>query len=131
MTAQSSAAAGERLTEGPAPALLRAALDAASEAVLLCDSADDTILMVNTAAQRLVPGLATGASAGDGPLPGLAGALAAGDDSFTDFYAGRHLQGRRRMLGAHHYGWYLRDRTDEVARADALRAERARTAFLA
>ncbi|MBU2671007.1 serine/threonine-protein phosphatase [Actinoplanes bogorensis] len=136
MTAQSPAVAGERLIDGPAPALLRAtllraALDAASEAVLLCDAADDTILMVNAAAQQLVPGLTTGVTAVDGPLPGLAGALAAGDDSFTDVYADRHLHGRRRALGDDHYGWYLRDRTDEVNRADALRAERARTAFLA
>ena len=111
--------------------LLHAALDAASEAVVLCGAADDTILMVNSAAQTLVPGLSAGATAVDGPLPGLAGALAAGDDTFTDFHDGRHLQGQRRRLGDHHYGWYLRDRTDEVARADALRAERARTAFLA
>ncbi|MCM4079552.1 PP2C family protein-serine/threonine phosphatase [Paractinoplanes hotanensis] len=111
--------------------LLRAALDAASEAVVLCGTADDTILMVNSAAQTLVPGLSAGATAVGGPLPGLAGALAAGDDTFTDCYDGRHLQGQRRRLGDHHYGWYLRDRTDEVARADALRAERARTAFLA
>ncbi|MBL7258409.1 PP2C family protein-serine/threonine phosphatase [Paractinoplanes lichenicola] len=131
MTAESPVTTGERLTSGPAPALLRAALDAASEAVLLCDSADDTILMVNAAAQALVPAFAAGGSPFDGPLPGLAGALAAGDDSFTDVHAGRHLQGQRRALGADHYGWYLRDRTDEVARADALRAERARTAFLA
>ncbi|GAB2566200.1 hypothetical protein Aab01nite_46580 [Paractinoplanes abujensis] len=131
MTAQSSAAAGERLTGGPAPALLRAALDAASEAVLLCDSADDTVLMVNAAAQALVPALTAGMSPLAGPLPGLAAALAAGDDSFTDVHDGRHLQGQRRPLGPAHYGWYLRDRSDEVARADALRAERARTAFLA
>ncbi|MBM2621435.1 SpoIIE family protein phosphatase [Actinoplanes sp. LDG1-06] len=131
MTAQSPATAGERLTEGPAPALLRAALDAASEAVLLCDASDDTILLVNAAAQALVPGLTAGATALDGPLPGLAGALASGDDSFTDTHSGRHLQGRRQPLGDDHYAWFLRDRTDEVARADALRAERSRTAFLA
>ncbi|WP_250037896.1 PP2C family protein-serine/threonine phosphatase [Paractinoplanes maris] len=131
MTAQSPASAGERLAEGPAPALLRAALDAASEAVLLCDSADDTILMINNAAQTLVPGLSAGSTAADGPLPGLAAAVVAGDDSFTDVHGGRHLRGQRRMLGSDHYGWYLHDRTDEVARADALRAERARTAFLA
>ncbi len=131
MTAQSPVTTGARPTEAPAPALLRAALDAAGEAVLLCRSADDTILMVNASAQTLVPGLTPGATAVDGPLPGLTGALAAGHDSFTDVYAGRHLQGHRRALGDDHYGWYLRDTTDEVIRADALRAERARTAFLA
>lgn len=131
MTAQSPVPTGEWLTDGPAPALLRAALDAASEAVVLCGAADDTILMVNAAAQALVPGLAAGATAVDGPLPGLAAALAAGEDSFTDHYRARHLQGHRRALGDDHYGWYLRDRTDELARAEALHAERARTAFLA
>ncbi|MDY7087578.1 MAG: GAF domain-containing SpoIIE family protein phosphatase, partial [Actinomycetota bacterium] len=131
MTVPSPAVAGERLADGPAPALLRAALDAAGEAVLLCASADHTIVMVNAAAQALLPGLTAGGTALDGPLPGLAAALAAGDDSFTDVHAGRHLQGRRRPLGDDHYGWYLRDRTEDVTRADALRAERARTAFLA
>ncbi|WP_127507393.1 PP2C family protein-serine/threonine phosphatase [Actinoplanes solisilvae] len=126
MTAQSPASAGERLTDGPAPALLRAALDAASEAVVLCGSADDTIVLVNAAAQALVPGLAAGATAAEGPLPGLAG-----EESFTSRYRGRDLQGHRRALGDDHYAWYLRDRTEEVARADALRAERARAAFLA
>ena len=131
MTAHSPVAAGDLLNEEPAPALLRAALDASSEAVVLCGSADDTILLVNAAAAALVPGLAAGGAASTGPLLGLAGAVAAGAEFFTDDYGGRHLAGRRRALGAHHYGWYLRDRTDEVRRDDALSAERARTAFLA
>ncbi|XVV09486.1 PP2C family protein-serine/threonine phosphatase [Actinoplanes sp. CA-131856] len=131
MTAHSPVTTGDKPVETPAPALLRAALDAASEAVLLCGSADDKILLVNAAAAALVPGLAPGGLAATGPLPGLARAVAAGDDSFTDEFAGRHVCGQRRPLGDDHYGWYLRDRTDEVVRADALRAERARTAFLA
>ncbi|SNY73675.1 PP2C family protein-serine/threonine phosphatase [Paractinoplanes atraurantiacus] len=131
MTAHSPVTTGDELVATPAPALLRAALDAASEAVLLCGTVDDKILLVNTAAATLVPGLAPGGHAASGPLPGLARAVASGDDDFTDEYAGRHLHGRRRALGDDHYGWYLRDRTDEVVRADALQAERARTAFLA
>nr|WP_296071255.1 PP2C family protein-serine/threonine phosphatase [uncultured Actinoplanes sp.] len=131
MTAHAPVATGDRKLEGPAPALLRAALDAASEAVVLCASADDSILLVNEAARRLVPGLAEGAAAGFGPLPGLAGAVAAGAGTFTDDYQGRHLTGTRRPLGDDHYGWYLRDRTEEVVRAEALRAERERTSFLA
>jgi serine phosphatase RsbU (regulator of sigma subunit) len=131
MTAQSPVATGGRSIDAPAPALLRAALDAASEAVVLCGSADDTILLVNAAATALVPGLTAGTAAGAGPLPGLAGAVASGADSFTDEFRGRHLAGRRRALGDDHYGWYLRDRTEEVMRAEALSAERARTAFLA
>jgi serine phosphatase RsbU (regulator of sigma subunit) len=131
MTGQSPAVAGEVQVAEPAPALLRAALDAADQAVLLCSSADDRILLVNTAAEALVPGLAAGATADAGPLRGLSAAVAAGADSFTDEFAGRHLAGRRRPLGERHYGWYLHDRTDEVTRTAALAAERARTAFLA
>jgi serine phosphatase RsbU (regulator of sigma subunit) len=131
LTAQSPVTTGDRTTDTPAPAVLRAALDATSEAVVLCDAADDTVLLVNEAAQSLVPGLRAGDPAGSGPLPGLAAALAGGTGSFTDEYAGRHLAGRRRALGDAHYGWYLRDRTEEVRRAASLKAERARTAFLA
>jgi serine phosphatase RsbU (regulator of sigma subunit) len=123
-----TAVTGKVRTEGPAPALLRAALDAADEAVLLCGTADDSILLVNTAAATLVPGLVAGGAA---PFAGLADALESGADDFTGEYAGRHLAGKRRPLDADHYGWYLRDRTEEVNRAAALAAERARTSFLA
>lgn len=83
------------------PALLLAALDASSEAVVLCRAADDTVLLVNAAAAALVPGLAAG-------------------DRFTP---ADHPHARRRQLGDDHYGWYLRDDADE--------AEKARIAFLA
>ena len=46
------------------------------------------------------------------------------DSSFTREQAGRHLIGQRRDLGGGHYGWFLRDRTEEVRRTDALEAER-------
>ena len=115
----------------PAPALLTAALDASAEAIVLCAAADDTILLVNTAARALAPELAPGATATAAPLPALARATAAGDDTFTDVHAGRQLLGRRRRLGDDHYGWYLRDCTEDLERAAALTAERARTAFLA
>ncbi|WP_433292837.1 PP2C family protein-serine/threonine phosphatase [Actinoplanes sp. CA-030573] len=136
MTAQSPATAGEVRMGERAPALLRAgllhaALDAAEEAVVLCGTADDTILLVNAAAAILVPGLVAGGAAGAGPLGGMAGAVADGADTFTDEYRGRHLAGRRRRLDDDHYGWFLRDRTEEVNRAAALTVERARTAFLA
>lgn len=101
------------LDGGPGPALLRAALDASSEAVVLCHSADDRILLVNPAAATLVPGLAPG---------GVAGADLLGDD---------HVHGHRRELDADHYGWFLRARAEEMPGAGALAAERARTAFLA
>jgi hypothetical protein len=109
------------------PALLRAALDATTEAVVLCDATDHRIMLVNPAAALLVPGLTPGAPSRAGPL----GDLIVDDDAFTREHEGRHLVGERRELGADHYGWFLRDRTEEVRRAAALEAERARSAFLA
>jgi serine phosphatase RsbU (regulator of sigma subunit) len=50
---------------------------------------------------------------------------------FVDEHAGRQLHGRRQELDPEHYGWYLRDCTEELARAAAINAERARTTFLA
>jgi serine phosphatase RsbU (regulator of sigma subunit) len=131
MTAQSPVTTGDLLRDGPAPAVLRAALDATTEAVVLCGAADDTILLVNAAAATMVPGLTAGGAFAAGPLGGLARAVAEGADIFTDEHDGRHLYGHRRTLGPDHYAWYLRDRTEDVRRAGALAAERARTAFLA
>ncbi|MET0496225.1 MAG: GAF domain-containing SpoIIE family protein phosphatase [Actinoplanes sp.] len=115
----------------PAPALLRAALDASTEAVLLCTAHDDKILVVNAAATAMLPGLVPGGTAADGPLPGLARASAAGAETFTDDHEGRRFYGCRRPLGNDHYGWYLRDTTEDFRRAEAYEHERARTAFLA
>ena len=116
---------------GPAPGLLRAALDASTEAVVLCTAAEHTVLLVNAAAGRLVPGLVPGGSAALARIGGLARATVTGADTFLDEHDGRQLRGRRHQLDADHYGWYLRDCTEELQRADALHAERARTAFLA
>jgi GAF domain-containing protein len=141
MTSHVPVQTGERAIDPPArtaptvvaapPGLLRALLDAAPEAVLLCTAAEHTILLVNAAARELVPGLDAGASALATPLGGLARAVAEEQDAFTDEYDGRQLHGRRRPLDDHHYAWYLRDRTEEVTRTAAMDAERARTAFLA
>ncbi|MFI6072497.1 SpoIIE family protein phosphatase [Actinoplanes sp. NPDC051343] len=114
----------------PVPALLRAALDATTEAVVLCAAADHRITLVNLAAARLMPGLTVGGPSRAGPLGDLIGDLIDGD-RFTREHQGRHLVGERRDLGSGHYGWFLRDRTEEVRRAEALESERARTAFLA
>jgi serine phosphatase RsbU (regulator of sigma subunit) len=121
------------LTPAPAPTpwLLQAALDASTEAVVLCTADDHTILLVNAAARALVPGLAPGGAATAAPLAALAGAVTAGLETFTDVYEGRQVLGRRRRLDDDHYGWYLRDCTEDMERAAALTAERARTAFLA
>jgi serine phosphatase RsbU (regulator of sigma subunit) len=115
----------------PAPALLRAALDASCEAVLLCTAEDHTIVLVNAAAAALLPGLAPGVTTAQSPLAGLALATAEGTSTFTGSYEGRQLLGHRRPLGDEHYGWYLQDITDEIARAQEFQAERDRTLFLA
>ncbi|WP_143162617.1 PAS domain-containing protein, partial [Couchioplanes caeruleus] len=114
-----------------APALLRAALDASAEAIVLCAADDDTILLVNPAASELLPDLRPGDSAAAGTPPGLGRAIAEGAETFTDEYAGRQVHGRRRPLDEDHYAWYVRDCTDEMRRAEEFRAERARTSFLA
>src|SRR4051795_11615527 len=115
----------------PASTLLRAALDAAGEAVLLCTAADHTVVLLNAAAAALLPGLRPGGTTLHGPPAGLARATAEGATIFTDAYRGRQLIGRRRPLGDEHYGWYVQDTTDELARAEAFQADRARTTFLA
>jgi hypothetical protein len=123
-------AGGTPVTAPASPELLRAALDASDDAVVLC-AADHTVLLVNTAAVGLVPDLAEGDDLASAPIPALAEAIASGAQTFTAEHRGRRLLGRRRPLGGDHVGWYLRDCTDDLARQDALRAERDRTAFLA
>ncbi|HET6529129.1 MAG TPA: hypothetical protein VFH03_00730 [Actinoplanes sp.] len=115
---------------GPPPAsgLLRAALDAATEAVVVCRDADHTILLVNAAARELLPGLDVGMSALATPLGGLSRAVSHDEPAVTDRYDGRQVSGRRRRLDDRHYAWYLRDCTEAAARAAELTAERARTA---
>ncbi len=115
----------------PAPALLRAALDASIEAVVLCAADDHTVLLVNGAAAALVPGLVPGIALPGGPLPALAEATLGGARDFDDEFAGRQLRGERRDLDPGHYAWYLRDTTEEVRRAAQFEQERVRTAFLA
>jgi serine phosphatase RsbU (regulator of sigma subunit) len=115
----------------PAPALLRAALDAAGEAVLLCTADDHTIVLVNAAAQAMLPDLRPGVTAARSPLAGLARAIAEGTSTFTGEHQGRQLLGHRRPLGDEHYGWYLQDITEEITRAQEFQAERDRTLFLA
>ncbi|MDI6101163.1 PP2C family protein-serine/threonine phosphatase [Actinoplanes sp. NEAU-A12] len=107
----------------PAPALLHAVLEAASEAMLLCTTADDVVVLANAAARRLMPGAHPGRQAGT-PLPESA-------DSFHAEHEGRQLYGMRRDLGDGHYAWFLQDHTAERERTAALEVERSRTAFLA
>ncbi|GIF03168.1 PP2C family protein-serine/threonine phosphatase [Actinoplanes siamensis] len=113
------------------PVLLQAAFEAATEAMLLCSAADGTILLANSAATALAPGLRPGDRLTAAPLPELAATAAAGGDSFRSEHQDRFLYGFRRDLDADHYAWFLRDHTDERDRTAALEAERARAAFLA
>ncbi|GAA2877015.1 hypothetical protein Acy02nite_06790 [Actinoplanes cyaneus] len=113
------------------PFLLEAAFTAATEAMLLCSAADDTVLLANPAALGLIPGLRPGDRLTAAPLPELAAAASAGIDSFRSEHEGRFLYGLRRALDDDHYAWFFRDHTDEHERTAALEAERARAAFLA
>ncbi|MBB2944086.1 serine phosphatase RsbU (regulator of sigma subunit) [Actinoplanes lutulentus] len=103
----------------PAPALLRAVMDAATEAVILCAAAGDVVLFANAEALRLLPGVNPGE---DSPLSG---------DSYRAEHDGRHVYGMRRRLDDDHYAWFLRDHTEETERTAELEVERSRTAFLA
>ncbi len=123
-------AAVDGATRPVSSALLAGALDASSEAVLLCTARDHRVLLVNAACRSLVPGMVAGQSAADCPVPALAGATRSGALSFDGRHAGRHLTGRRRDLDLEHYAWYLRDETEESDRAAELTAERDRNAFL-
>ncbi|MBG0567507.1 PP2C family protein-serine/threonine phosphatase [Actinoplanes aureus] len=135
MTARTPAGAGEPLapmvTDSPAPDLLRAAFEAATEAMLLCAAADHTVLLANAEARRLVPGLGIGHDLAAAPLPALTRAAAENADSFRYEHEGRCVYGMRRRLDDDHYAWFLRDHTEESERAAALEIERSRTAFLA
>ncbi|BEL02296.1 PP2C family protein-serine/threonine phosphatase [Actinoplanes sichuanensis] len=104
----------------PAPALLTAVFEAASEAMVLCARAGDLVVLANEAARRLLPDARPGRPVA-APLP------ADGSDSFQAEHEGRRLYGMRRPVDDDHYAWYLRDRTESAA----LEVERSRTAFLA
>ncbi|MEU4428375.1 PP2C family protein-serine/threonine phosphatase [Actinoplanes sp. NPDC024001] len=135
MTARTPARAGEPLAptvpDAFAPDLLRAAFEAATEAMLLCAAGEHTVLLANEEARRLVPGLHAGQDLHAMPLPALSQATTDGSDSFRCEYQGRCVYGMRRELDDGHYAWFLRDHTEESEREAALEVERSRTAFLA
>ncbi|MFG2054722.1 PP2C family protein-serine/threonine phosphatase [Micromonospora sp. NPDC048930] len=95
------------------------------EGLIVCD-ADGVVRHRSPVAQRLIPEVAPGqvlAAAGVGPL--LGGEPA----EFT--HHERRLRVRPVPLSADRRCWYVEDVTESVSRADALLAERARSAFLA
>ncbi|RKN48567.1 PP2C family protein-serine/threonine phosphatase [Micromonospora endolithica] len=93
------------------------------EGLVICD-ADGVVRQVSPVAERLLPEVVPGALLA---AAGVTGLVAGGD--FT--HHGRRLRARRMPLSAGRSCWYVEDVTEIVSRADALLAERARSAFLA
>ncbi|MEU6076088.1 PP2C family protein-serine/threonine phosphatase [Micromonospora sp. NPDC047074] len=105
-------------------------LDGLAEAVVTTDHAG-LVTLVNATATAFLPEVVAGTDLTSCPVPALARAAAHGADSFDAEHHGRRLRGVRRELAAGRHAWYVRDVTDEHARAEALHVERSRTAFLA
>ncbi|MFG3697136.1 SpoIIE family protein phosphatase [Micromonospora sp. NPDC047620] len=93
------------------------------EGLVVCD-AHGVVRHVSPVAERLLPEVAPGELLA---AAGIAGLTAGGD--FT--HRGRRLRARQVSLSAARCCWYVEDVTESVTRADALLAERARSAFLA
>ncbi|MEV6813849.1 PP2C family protein-serine/threonine phosphatase [Micromonospora sp. NPDC051296] len=92
------------------------------EGLVVCGP-DGVVWHVSPVAERLLPEVVAG-----GTLAGIGG-LSSGDAEFT--HHGRRLRTRRVPLSAGRSCWYVEDVSDSAGRADALVAERARSAFLA
>ncbi|MGR6321738.1 PP2C family protein-serine/threonine phosphatase [Micromonospora soli] len=110
--------------------LARELLDGLAEAVVTTDQAG-VVTLVNAMAGAFLPELSPGVDLARCAVPALARAVREGGDTFDAEHHGRRLHGLRRGLAGGRCGWYVRDVTEEQARADALLAERSRTAFLA
>ncbi|MEU8420508.1 SpoIIE family protein phosphatase [Micromonospora sp. NPDC048835] len=110
--------------------LARELLDGLAGAVLTTDD-HGRVTLVNAMAAELIPEVTAGTELTRCPVAALARAVAEGSDRFDADHHGRRLRGVRRQLTGSRWAWYVRDVTEEHARADALLAERSRTAFLA
>ncbi|SCL52885.1 Serine phosphatase RsbU, regulator of sigma subunit [Micromonospora chersina] len=95
------------------------------EGLIVCD-ADGVVRHLSPVAERLVPEVVAGEVLAAASVPAL---LAADPGEFA--HHGRRLRLRRVSLSAARRCWYVEDVTESVSRADALLAERARSAFLA
>ncbi|MGN9769107.1 PP2C family protein-serine/threonine phosphatase [Micromonospora sp. SD12] len=93
------------------------------EGLVVCD-AQGVVRHVSPVAERLLPEVAPGELLAAAGIAGLAA-----DAEFT--HHGRRLRARQVPLSAARCCWYVEDVTESVTRADALLAERARSAFLA
>ncbi|WP_406044323.1 serine/threonine-protein phosphatase [Micromonospora sp. NBC_00898] len=95
------------------------------EGLIVCD-ADGVVRHLSPVAERLLPEVVPG------DLLAAAGVAALADDGPAEFtHRGHRLRVRRVPLSAARCCWYVEDVTESVSRADALLAERARSAFLA
>ncbi|MCX5064637.1 SpoIIE family protein phosphatase [Micromonospora lupini] len=95
------------------------------EGLVVCD-ADGVVRHVSPVAERLLPEAVPGVPLAAAGVPGLREGSPGG---FT--HHGRRLTARQVPLSAGRCCWYVEDVTESVSRADALLAERARSAFLA
>ncbi|MBQ0896893.1 serine/threonine-protein phosphatase [Micromonospora sp. U56] len=130
---QASPAPRRPSSDAPLPAdprLARELLDGLAEAVVTIDHAG-IVTLVNATAGELLPELTPGTDLARCAVPALASAVRRGAETFDTEHRGRRLRGVCRRLAAGRCACYVRDVTEEQARADALRAERSRTAFLA
>ncbi|MEU8300610.1 SpoIIE family protein phosphatase [Micromonospora sp. NPDC048909] len=96
------------------------------EGLIVCD-ADGVVRQVSPVAERLLPEVVPGVPLAAAGLPGLAGE----PDPAGFAHRSRRLKARQVPLSGGRCCWYVEDVTESVSRADALLAERARSAFLA
>ncbi|MFF5173442.1 PP2C family protein-serine/threonine phosphatase [Micromonospora sp. NPDC000089] len=96
------------------------------EGLVIC-GADGVVHHLSPVAERLLPELTVGRPLADAGLP----ELTRPDGTAAFGHRGRRLRVRRVPLSGSRVCRYVEDVTDSVSRADALLAERARSAFLA
>ncbi|WBB81199.1 SpoIIE family protein phosphatase [Micromonospora sp. WMMD882] len=96
------------------------------EGFVVCD-ADGVVRHLSPVAERLLPEVTLGELLA---ASGVAG-LGTSPDPVDLGHHGRRLRVRRVPLSRRRCCWYVEDVTESVSRADALLAERARSAFLA
>lgn len=95
------------------------------EGLIVCD-ADGVVRHLSPVAERLLPEVVPSELLAAAGVPALAG------EPPVEFgHRGRRLRVRQVPLSAARCCWYVEDVTESVSRADALLAERARSAFLA
>ncbi|MEU1606612.1 PP2C family protein-serine/threonine phosphatase [Micromonospora matsumotoense] len=97
------------------------------EGLIICD-ADGVVRHVSPVAERLLPEVTPGRRLAAAGIPVLT-EVAIDPDGFG--HHGRRLRIRRVPLSGSRSCLYVEDVTDSISRADALLAERARSAFLA